>query len=362
MEKEKEIHLIHYLGKRRALVGRYMKLLLFFILTLSIYTGWGVTKVRRYMAQHVQIGGHRFAYSGKGHHLFFGVALGDMAHKLLKFLLKFVPNVLVGYDPDDMFHDLFKILISIIWYLICYELYLYFSWRYVLARLSWRGIRGCFQGAWWRYLFLYTYRTCLNILSLTLLMPWSDLVKYRYRMNRSYFGNSPLSFQFVSIKKLARTHLKTLLLFPLTLGLSRLWYQAALRNYQWNHTVVGNLHFRSTYTGWGLCKLYIGNSFLLVVPLAWPFIVCYFLDTFRSGTGVHVVGFIFVLCVFLACFSGLIAIAVHRNTRYKAQHTAVLGDLELFFETQKETLSAEPVELLSIGFGSEFLISPMFPI
>jgi uncharacterized membrane protein YjgN (DUF898 family) len=283
-----------------------------------------------------------------------------MPDRLLGFLLKFVPNVLVGYDPDVE-----MLIFPILWYLLCYELYVYFSWRYVLARLSWRGIRGCFQGAWWRYLFLYTYRTCLNILSLAFLTPWSDLVKYRYRMNHSYFGHSPLSFQLVSIKKLVRTHVKTLLLFPFTLGLSRLWYRAALRNHQWNHTVVGNLHFRSTYTGWGLCKLYVGNFFLLVVPFACFFIFCYMSHTLRSATGVHVVGsigFIFVLCVFFASISGLIAVAVHRNTRYKAQHTAVLGDLELFFETQKETLSDEPVELPSIGFGAEFLISPMFPI
>jgi hypothetical protein len=191
------------------------------------------------------------------------------------------------------------------------------------------------------------------------------MVKYKYRTERSRVGSTPFSFQYGSFKKLFRTHVITLLYFPFTLGISRLWYQAALRNHQWNHTVVGNLRLRSTYTGWGLCKLYVGNFFLIAPPfllfiliLIYIFIFnqMYILKFLQLSMGIRVIGCVVCGLLFFAYLAVFLSVVAHRNARYVTQHTAVLGDLELFFETQKETLSVEPVGLPSIDFGSVFPI------
>lgn len=356
---EKEIHLIQYLGKRRALIHHYINLFLFGLLTIGFYSCWGLTDIRKYLIRNIQIGQDRLAYSGKGQHRFLAGILILLYNILLHFFQKLTSYVVVGYVTNAtlaIFYTYFSAFVGFMGFIICYQMYGYCSWRYVLAHLSWRGMRGSFQGSWWRYVVLYMYRNCLNILSLAFLTPWSDLVKYRYRVNHSYVGNIPLSFQPVSIKKLVRTHVKTLLLFPFTLGLSRLWYQAALRNHQWNHTAVGNLRLRSTYTGWGLFKLYIGNFFLLFAPFAVILICMYILKILHLAMGMLVVGYVVCGFMFFACLAGLMPVAVHRTARYKTQHTAVLGDLELFFEAHKETLSAEPVNLPRIDFGVVFPI------
>jgi uncharacterized membrane protein YjgN (DUF898 family) len=368
MEKEREIHLIHYLGKRRALMNHYIKLFLFGLLTIGFYGCWGLTDIRKYMIRNIQIGKDRLAYSGQGLHLFLGIILLFLYHILSDFWEKFTTYVVGGYVTNPMlalFCIYFSLFISLVCAIILYEMCGYCSWRYVLAHLSWRGIRGCFQGTLWRYGFLCVYRTGLNILSLTFLTPWSDMVKYKYRTERSRVGSTPFSFQYGSFKKLFRTHVITLLYFPFTLGISRLWYQAALRNHQWNHTVVGNLRLRSTYTGWGLCKLYVGNFFLIAPPfllfiliLIYIFIFnqMYILKFLQLSMGIRVIGCVVCGLLFFAYLAVFLSVVAHRNARYVTQHTAVLGDLELFFETQKETLSVEPVGLPSIDFGSVFPI------
>ncbi len=387
MEKEKEIHLIHYLGKRRALVGRYVKCFLLDLLTVGCYGSWGVTGIRKYLIRNIQIGQDRLAYSGKGLHLFLGIILFIPYCIVVVLLFTGVPYLLfvlmaalMGYIFNGIDNGMFRVLVmlpldlALFFTWCCYQLEFkmcsYVSWRYVLSRLSWRGIRGSFQGFWFRYGFLCIYRTGLNTLSLTLLTPSSDLVKYKYLMERSRIGKTPFSVQSISIKRLFLTHVKTLLLFPFTLGLSRFWYQAALRNHQWNHTAVGNLRLRSTYTGWGLCKLYVGNFFLLLPPfvsfayfaliLIYNFILKkFYIFSFLELPVVDmgVIGYIVCALLFYAYLAVFLPVVVHRNARYTTQHIAVLGDLELFFEAQeaqKEALLDEPVELPSIDFGFVF--------
>jgi uncharacterized membrane protein YjgN (DUF898 family) len=66
-----------------------------------------------------------------------------------------------------------------------------------------------------------------------------------------------------------------LILTPLTLGLVWFWYEARLRRYDWRHTFLEGLSFRSAMTGGGLFVLKLGNLLLLVISLglARPWII-----------------------------------------------------------------------------------------
>jgi uncharacterized membrane protein YjgN (DUF898 family) len=84
------------------------------------------------------------------------------------------------------------------------------------------------------------------------------------------FGNLKGQLQ-PGLGGLIRRNIITLLLVPLTLGLSRFWYRAAYLNHVFSHTKVGSLGFISTYTGGSLLRLVFGNIVILMLTLGLGF-------------------------------------------------------------------------------------------
>lgn len=253
------------------------------MITLGIYGFWGKTRMRRYIVSSFELGQDRFEYTGTGGELFKGFL---KAAPIL--LLLYVPlGVAAAYAEEE---SLWPLLFFLPFYYII-GVAIYAATRYRLSRTTWRGIRGRMTGSALSYANLSFWRTIVNILSLGILIPYSDIKKYEYIVSNTWFGNINASFEGMP-GELVRVHIVTLLLAIPTLGISRLWYHAALLRHRAAHTKIGHIGFRNLTTGMDLLRL-IGGNLLLII--------------FTLGLGK--------------------AFIIHRNMRFFAAHNVVVGDL-----------------------------------
>ncbi|MDP4832313.1 MAG: YjgN family protein, partial [Rickettsiaceae bacterium] len=217
------------------------------IITIGIYSFWGKTKMRKYIANSFSLLGDRFEYNGTGGELFRG-------------FLKALPIIIIVYMPFiiwDQEEDSWVILMFIPILCLVY-MAIYAALRYRLSRTTWRGIRGKLTGSAFCFAKKNMIRQFLNIITLGLLIPSSDIKIYKYIAENMHFGNTPVKFDG-NAKSLFGINLITLLLAIPTVGLSRIWYSAALTRYTYGHTTINNLRFKANYTGSSLLALHIVN-------------------------------------------------------------------------------------------------------
>lgn len=256
--------------------------MIFSVLTLGIYSFWGKTNLRRYLFRAFTLAGHRFEYTGTARELLRGFLLA------LPILLGvYLPLMFVGEDRP--------LLLTALIILGIYFGYVgqYAAWRYRLSRTTWCGIHGQLPAGFaWQY-GLRRFALLLGaVASCGLSVPYNTIAHYRLLTRQAQFGDLPFHFDG-DPRALFRIHISTLLLVPLTFGLSRFWYRAAATRYAFSMLKVGGIGFHATHTGWGLTRLGIGNLLILLLTL---------------GLGQ---GFI-----------------LQRNARYLAMNIVVLGNLE----------------------------------
>lgn len=356
----KEFNYIAYDSHTRQVYKICLLNLLLNIITLGIYSFWGKTRLRQYIAGSFSLRGSHFDYTGTGKELFFG-------------FLKTVPLLLVIYAPFMIATITVPdaawpaILLIPVFYVI--PVALYSALRYRLSRLKWRDIHFRLKGSSLKYANLYLWRGILDIVSLGILLPYSDIKKYRYKVENSSYGDIPFSFKGNG-KNLMKIHLATYaiaigLLFIMLLGLQliaasflftdfsmapqvisamavqdmpeenslrllsgkpvhitavtfillpflllpmvRLMYKTALIHEMINNSHAAGIGFRSTVTTLALLKLKLGNFFI-------------FIGTFGIGT----------------------PYIMQRNLRFFANHTQIKGDLET--AKIKQTAGQKPAD------------------
>ncbi|GJL71655.1 MAG: hypothetical protein NMNS01_08540 [Nitrosomonas sp.] len=316
----KEIKQVIYDSRTEQVYKIWLLNLFMNIMTLGIYSFWGKTRLRQYIVGSFSLHGDRFEYTGTGKELFFGFL------KAVTVLLGiYAPFMIATLNaPDAAWPALF--LITVIYVI---PVALYSALRYRLSRLDWRGIRFRLTGSSLNYANLYIWRGVLDIISLGILLPYSDIKKYRHKVENSSYGDIPFSFEGHG-KNLMNIHLATYaiaigLLFMMLLGLQliavsfpytdfsmapqgisalavqsmpeenslpllseksvfitavtfillpfllfplvRLMYKTALIHEMINHSHVAGIGFRSTVTTLALVKLKLGNFFIIIGTL-----------------------------------------------------------------------------------------------
>ena len=256
--------------------------MIFSVLTLGLYSFWGKTNLRRYLFRAFALAGHRFEYTGT-------------AQELLRGFLLALPILLGVYLPLMFVGEERPLLLTALILLGIYFGYVgqYAAWRYRLLRTTWCGIHGQLSAGFaWQY-GLRRFALLLGaVASCGLSIPYNTIAHYRLLTRQAQFGDLPFRFDG-DPRALFRIHIGTLLLVPLTFGLSRFWYKAAAIRYAFSVLKVGEIGFHARHTGWGLTRLGIGNLLILLLTL---------------GLGQ---GFI-----------------LQRNARYLARNIVVLGNLE----------------------------------
>ncbi len=258
-------------GSGNTLFGIYIVNLFLTVLTLGIYYFWGKTRIRQYLAGHVEFEGDRFAYHGTGKELF----VGWLKALLVLFLPLFVLGLIIALWARD------SILAQIIFQLLVYAVILIViplatvgSRRYRLSRLSWRGIRFSFRGRAKEFMRIFIPGVLLSVITLGLYLPffWSNA--RRFLVNNAYFGTVPFEFDGRGEDLFGR-YVRAILLSIVTFGIYWFWFAAERQRYYWAHTTFSTARFRSTVTGGPLFRLSVGNFLLLIftLGLAWPWVL-----------------------------------------------------------------------------------------
>ena len=305
--------LLTYAGSTGQIYKIWFKNLLFMIITFGIYRAWAKVRIRKYLWAHTSIDGDAFHYTGTGGELF----RGYMKVALLYFVVSLAQaSIVMTMDGDDMlaaeqqrqqaiyeamkkcgytsenrdkvtneiYYDCLDkhgigeetpndsitttitnlLVLLFFFYIISFARYS--SLRYRLSRTTWRGVHGRMTGNANKYAFFAFGRAFLNLISLGILIPKSDMAKQAYIMRDMYLGNQQASFMN-DTSGLMKIHIITWLLAIPTFTLSRLWYIAALKNKKLANTSFGGLTCQGNYTGGKLAGLYIINILLIIMTL-----------------------------------------------------------------------------------------------
>ena len=281
-----EQHAFHYDGQTGTIYRIWFLNILLNVVTLGIHSFWGRTRLRRYAAANFALAGDRLEYVGTGKELFKGFLTA-----LPVIILLYAP--LVALPPEEYPAT------TLVFIPIAYFIYvgLFAAMRYRLSRTLWRGIRGRLTGSAFAYGGVVLATLVLNIVTLGVMIPWSDRRTTGYLMRRVRFGDSQATFTD-DAKDLWRIHFITIAIplliavgvgvliyaagglteegdgaafIPLTVivvfAIARIWYRAALTRYQFNNLHIAGLRFAADQTGGEQAKLLIGNLLIIILTL-----------------------------------------------------------------------------------------------
>ena len=275
------------------------------IITFSIYSFWAKTRIRRYVVGSFTIGGDRVVYTGTGKELFFG-------------FIKIIPILLILYVPLFVLgpeSPVFYIILAVLIYL--FSVAIYSTRRYRFSRMLWRGIRPKLYGSAFKYGFIYIWRTFLNVITLGVMIPFSDVKLAAYQMNNLTYGN--LWFEYKpSVDGLVGVNIITLLLALPTLFMSRIWYRAALLRNKFRSIKIQNITFKFCASGWDLYRLMAINYIIIV---------------FTLGLGKPIV--------------------LQRNIRFVVANLVIIGDIAALEAYQAEKEATTMGEGMDVIFGLE---------
>ena len=240
------------------------------IVTLTIYSFWGRTRIRQYLYTQTELADDRFAYHGTGGELLRGWLKAALVLAGVFLLLGVVLAVAASQTGSDSAEPPAWILLFNLLYVAVIgtlaAIAINGARRYRLSRSSWRGIRFSFGGRWQDFLALSVKGSILTALTLTLYLPHYRNQARAFLVDHARFGS--LSFVYDGDgKELFLAYLKALVLALPTLGLSFAWYKAFEQRYFWSHTTLGPMRFDSSMAGGALLGLALTNLLLVVLTL-----------------------------------------------------------------------------------------------
>lgn len=164
--------------------------LLLTIITLGIWRFWGKTRYRRRLWGGTNLGGDPIEYRGTGIELFIGALLAILLISVPLGIASIVMPLLFGKGSSSLFLAQIPLYL-LIWYMIGVGIYR--SFRYLLARTAWRGIRGGMIEGGWSF-GLYNFGLVLaQIFSLGFATPWVGTRRWNRLTNDMWFGSFQLT-------------------------------------------------------------------------------------------------------------------------------------------------------------------------
>ncbi len=159
------------------------------LITLFIYRFWAKTHIRRYFWSSVQLNKEAFTYHGTGKELFFGALMIFFILIVFKFA-----EYIIGFLVLENFAIIisYSLLVALAFGFM-YHFAIYRMLNYRLTRTSWRGLRFGLNGKAQHYALQAWGLSLLNIISLSLIYPWTRSYLVNYRLNSMQFGNQNFS-------------------------------------------------------------------------------------------------------------------------------------------------------------------------
>ncbi|WP_010301553.1 DUF898 family protein [Candidatus Odyssella thessalonicensis] len=286
------INQLEYKGDSLTLFMLYAQLLGGCLLTGGIYYFWGRVAILRYTIGSILINQTPYQYLGTGKELclsFLRFCCVCLGYLLFNYGILWYGIHTIGWNCDLFIQTVFGINAIVLSGLLFYGVHR--SLIYYFSRLAWKGVRYQLAGSSWEFTKLCLKKSFLNIITCSFTVPQSTLEIYGSLINQLYYGDQKYRFQYET-HNLLKPHLISLLLLIPTLGLSRLWYQAKLHNFIFDHMKFMDLEFRNTMRPTGLISLYLSNLIIIIASL---------------GLG--------------------IPFAVNRSLKFYTEHLCIVGDL-----------------------------------
>jgi uncharacterized membrane protein YjgN (DUF898 family) len=160
------------------------------ILTLGIYRFWGKAKYRRFLWGQTTLDGDALEYRGTGLELFIGAILVILLVSIPFGLISLLMPMLIADKGIAMAITQIALVLAI-YYLVGVGQYR--SWRYLLSRTSWRGIRsGMVEQGFSFGLFSFGL-TLASLFSVGLATPWVMAKRWNRLVRDVRIGSLPMS-------------------------------------------------------------------------------------------------------------------------------------------------------------------------
>lgn len=268
---------IHFEGQLSQLYKIWALNFIYSLLTLGIYSFWGRTRMRKYIARGLSLQGDRFEYTGKGKELFlaflkvwsiFAILVG--IYFAIEYLVNNILHLSIIMDVINVF--LAIIYLPALFFLI--YMGVYGATRYRLSKTRWRGIRFYLSGSSFSYAIFAMGRTLLNVISFGMLIPKSSLEKQKRVIDNMSYGSLKFSMNYDQ-HNLNKSNIITMLLAVPTLGFSRIWFHVALQKFVWAHTKIEDVQFNYIMTPGKQILLAIKGILLIILTLGlgYPIII-----------------------------------------------------------------------------------------
>lgn len=240
----------------------YLKLWVFSLLTLGVYSFFGRTNLRRYLLGRTALGGKPFAYSGTPQDLIRNGVTAAIALLGLFVLLIIVHQQDPLLSPVAESAGLVLVLVGLV----------FLRWRYVVflnSSVLWQGVAFSFQARFADWLALHLKGGLLCVFTLGLYGPvyWTEV--WAFGKARTRFGNKPLRYSGYW-KDMARPYYIAWAVTLFTLGWGCpvwLWALPEIRKALWARTHFDNGTFEYN-ADWRIYnRMAVGNILILLFSI-----------------------------------------------------------------------------------------------
>ncbi len=231
------------------------------IVTLGFYYPWAKERSLKYLYSKNTFEDTPFVFSGTGREMFRGfvkaIALLAVVYGIFAYLLF---NGRLGWAMLVFYGALFAVV----------PLAIHGSYRYRMAKTSWRGIRFGYTGNRGELAWLFWKGTFLTLITFGLYGAWFTMNLRRYVLCNVRVGNARFAYGGDGADYFW-LNFKGYLLTLFTLGIYMFWWQKDLFEYYVNNLRLEQgddaVFFRSRATGGGFAVLTIVNLLIVVCTL-----------------------------------------------------------------------------------------------
>ncbi|WP_164503795.1 DUF898 family protein [Rickettsiales endosymbiont of Stachyamoeba lipophora] len=256
----------NYKSSLAAIYKLYVLNCLLMIITCGIYYPWAVNRVRKYFLECLSIQNLNLQYSGKGSDIFKGALVVCLVYVLpiaaiayYSFISRSLEGLQGSLRSVRDYVDLFM------WFFLSGFIY-YTSNQYRFSRIQISNTHLYLKGSAWKYNLLAFKRLLINIISFGWMVPKSDLMKASYFYENLQAAENQVSFK-VENHSLFKIHIITMLLAIPTIGLSRIWYYAKLKQLIFNSLYINNNKITASFTPTGFAAIVIIGAALSLITV-----------------------------------------------------------------------------------------------
>jgi len=231
------------------------------IFTLGIYYPWAKARNLQFMYGSSTLNNENFGFHGTGKEMFKGFVIGLMvllALGAIASIFMFIRLAVVG------------VIFIYVALLLLAPIAIHGSYRYKMAKTSWRGIRFGYVGVRNEFIKEFFIGLFFTIITIGLYGPWFIIRMRNYLLSHIRFGNVKFEYKADGLDYFL-LNLKGYFFTIITIGIYFFWWQRDSFAFYINHLTLkddqGEIRIKSEATAGDFFKLIVVNMLLLIVTL-----------------------------------------------------------------------------------------------